>query len=92
MNDLSPNDLININPYNAGAFGALVALLLFIALYFKKLAEQKEEHIKEIINKTHEIQEAVNLKLNEISLHSQNKDERIVDLLKDIKSKLDTIR
>lgn len=92
MNDLSPNDLINVNPYNAGAFGALVALLLFIALYFKKLAEQKEEHIKEIINKTHEIQEAVNLKLHEISLHSQNKDERIVDLLKDIKRKLDNIR
>ncbi len=92
MNEINPTDFINISPYNAGAFGALIVILIAIALYFKKLAEEKQQHIKEIIDKTHEIQETVNLKLSEISLHSQNKDERIIDLLKDIKTKLDTIR
>ncbi len=92
MNDINPTDFINISPYNAGAFGGLIVVLVFIALYFKKSAEEKELHIRNIIDKTHEIQETLALKLNEISLHSKNKDERIIEILKEIKSKVDTIK
>lgn len=92
MTEINPTDFLQLSPYNAGAFGALVVLLIYVALYFKKLAEEKENHIKQIITKTHEIQETVNVKLSEISLHAQNKDERIIDLLKDIKIKLDSIQ
>ena len=92
MPEVNPADYMNISPYNATAFGAIVVILIYIALYFKKLAEEKTQHIKEIIDKTHEIQETVNLKLNDISLHAQNKDERIIEMLRDIKTKLDGIK
>ena len=92
MPEVNPSDYMNISPYNATAFGAVVVILVYIALYFKKLAEEKQQHIKEIIDKTHEIQETVNLKLNDISLHAQNKDERIIEMLRDIKTKLDSIK
>jgi hypothetical protein len=89
MSELTPEQVLNLNPYSPLVWGFVIFMLITAIAYFYKQNERKQEYIDKLIDKTHDALDVVCQKLAEIKNHNESKDEAIITALEDIKRKLE---
>lgn len=89
MSELTPEQVLNLNPYSPLVYGFIVFMLITAIAYFYKQNERKQEYIDKLIDKTHDALDVVCQKLTEIKNHNESKDDTIITALEDIKRKLE---
>lgn len=102
MPEIDVNRAWEISPYNGTAFGALIVFLALaiwgLSYYFLKALDKKDEiikekdaHIKEIHEKTHEAIDVMNDKLTELKYSNDTTKEKILSVFEVLKEKLNKI-
>lgn len=93
--DIDINRAWEVNPYDASAYGAIVVLMIVSIIYLSKKLTNKENEIKELYTKLHEITDVLGDKLNEIKGITEigterniNVKEKILYVLEDIKNRI----
>jgi hypothetical protein len=103
ITDIDINKAWEISPYNGYAFGALIMVLMasiYALSYFflKELAKkdeiikEKDTHIKEIHDKTHEAIDVMSEKLVEMKYSKDAQNDKIVMMLEHLKDKFNNIK
>lgn len=102
ISDIDINRAWDINPYNGGAFGALIVVLMIVigalTYYFLRelskkddIIKEKDLHIKEINDRAHESIDVISGKLTELKFSNDNTKDKIVTMLENLKELLNKI-
>jgi len=91
MTELTPEQVMNLNPYSPLLYGFVILMLITAIIYFYKQNERKQDYIDKLIDKTHTAIDIVCEKLVDIKNHNENKDGTIITALEDIKRTLENI-
>jgi hypothetical protein len=103
ITDLDINRAWEISPYNGFAFGALVVVLMVVIwslsyFFLKELSKkddiikEKDIHIKDIHDKTHEAIDVMSEKLVDLKYSKDAQNEKIVMMLEHLKEKFNSIK
>lgn len=102
ISDIDINRAWEISPYNGGAFGALIVVLMIaigaLSYFFLKelskkddIIKEKDLQIKEMHLKTHEAVDVMNEKLVELKFSNDSTKDKIVMMLENLKELLNKI-
>lgn len=81
--------LLEVNPFSGVVYGLILALLGYVAWYFKGRLEKSQEQVEKLIAKNHEISSLLSEKLIDLKVYDENIHSKIIDLLTRIINRLE---
>ena len=91
VENIDLNRVMDITPYNTLSYGALLLLLIIIVYVLYKKIQELEKYNQGLVERIHTLADNIKEKLDQIKEHDQTKQQNIVEILRDVMRKLDTL-